>query len=138
MEDLYPEDSIDLLRSSGLDFKKHSFQGIETSDFAEMLISSGLVLMDNVTWITFHSAYDFGYLLAQLTAQKLPDSETEFLASLKIFFPNFYDIKYLILSTDNLRRPPVSGQQDEGEEDWIPASGGLRLPTHGPGLLQDL
>lgn len=102
MEDLYAEDSIDLLRSSGLDFEKHSFQGIETSDFAEMLISSGLVLMDNVTWITFHSAYDFGYLLAQLTAQKLPDSETEFLDSLKIFFPNLYDIKYLMLSTDNL------------------------------------
>lgn len=102
MEDLYAEDSIDLLQSSGLDFEKHSFQGIETSDFAEMLISSGLVLMDNVTWITFHSAYDFGYLLAQLTAQKLPDSETEFLESLKIFFPNLYDIKYLMMSTDNL------------------------------------
>ena len=141
MEDLYAEDSIDLLRSSGLDFEKHSFQGIETSDFAEMLISSGLVLMDNVTWITFHSAYDFGYLLAQvkiylssipflvvwcglflnleastyiflyiqLTAQKLPDSETEFLDSLKIYFPNLYDIKYLMLSTDNLMGGLQSG-----------------------------
>ena len=58
--------------------------------------------MDNVTWITFHSAYDFGYLLAQLTSQKLPDSETEFLSSLKIFFLNLYDIKYLIMNTDNL------------------------------------
>ena len=38
MEDLYAEDSIDLLQSSGLDFEKHSFQGIETSDFAEILI----------------------------------------------------------------------------------------------------
>ena len=102
MEDLYAEDSIDLLRSSGLDFEKHSFQGIEPCDFAECLLSSGLVLMDNVTWITFHSAYDFGYLLAQLTAMSLPDSETEFLDTLKIYFPNLYDIKYLMLSTDNL------------------------------------
>ena len=37
-----------------------------------------------------------------MTAQKLPDSETEFLESLKIFFPNLYDIKYLMMSTDNL------------------------------------
>jgi len=102
MEDLYAEDSIDLLRSSGLDFEKHSVQGVEPCDFAEMLLSSGLVLMDNVTWITFHSAYDFGYLLAQLTAISLPDSETEFLETLKIYFPNLYDIKYLMLSTDNL------------------------------------
>jgi len=102
MEDLYAEDSIDLLRSSGLDFEKHSVAGVEPCDFAEMLLSSGLVLMDNVTWITFHSAYDFGYLLAQLTAMSLPDSETEFLETLKIYFPNLYDIKYLMLSTDNL------------------------------------
>merc|ERR1719507_1285839 len=77
-EDLYAEDSIDLLRSSGL------------------------VLMDNVTWITFHSAYDFGYLLAQLTAASLPESEQEFLEDLKMYFPNLYDIKYLMTSTDNL------------------------------------
>ena len=40
--------------------------------------------------------------LAQLTAMSLPDSETEFLDTLKIYFPNLYDIKYLMLSTDNL------------------------------------
>ena len=101
-EDLYAEDSIDLLRSSGLDFEKHSTEGLEPGDFAEMLLSSGLVLMDNVTWITFHSAYDFGYLLAQLTASSLPESEHEFLEDLKMYFPNLYDIKYLMTSTDNL------------------------------------
>ena len=82
-EDMYAQESIDLLRNSGLDFQKHSTEGIETSDFAELFIrwilfpppilsfissycSSGLVLMENVTWMTFHSAYDFGYLLAQV------------------------------------------------------------------------
>jgi len=101
-EDLYAEDSIDLLQNSGLEFEKHSTLGIEPSQFAEMLLSSGLVLMDNVTWLTFHSAYDFGYLLSQLTCQSLPESESEFLETLKIYFPNLYDIKYLMLSTDNL------------------------------------
>ena len=46
----------------------------------------------------------------QLTAQKLPDSETEFLESLKIFFPNLYDIKYLMMSTDNLMGGLQSGE----------------------------
>ena len=32
------------------------------------MLSSGLVLSDNVTWLTFHSAYDFSYLLTQLTS----------------------------------------------------------------------
>jgi len=101
-EDLYAEDSIDLLQSSGLNFNHHSADGIDPADFSELLISSGLVLMDNVTWLTFHSAYDFGYLLSQLTGQKLPESESEFLETLKIYFPNIYDIKYLMMATDSL------------------------------------
>ena len=101
-EDLYAEDSIDLLVSSGIQFHMHSIEGIEPSAFAEMLLGSGLVLMDNITWLTFHSAYDFGYLLSQLTCQSLPDSETEFLETLRVYFPNMYDIKYLMASTESL------------------------------------
>jgi CCR4-NOT transcription complex subunit 7/8 len=101
-EDLYAEDSIDLLMSSGIQFHKHSTEGIEPAAFAEMLLVSGLVLMDNITWLTFHSAYDFGYLLSQLTCSSLPDSETEFLETLRLYFPNMYDIKYLMASTENL------------------------------------
>merc|ERR1712123_416171 len=114
-EDLYAEDSIDLLQNSGLEFEKHSTLGIEPSQFAEMLLSSGLVLMDNVTWLTFHSAYDFGYLLSQLTCQSLPESESEFLETLKIYFPNLYDIKYLMLSTDNL----MGGQHQAGSDSLL-------------------
>jgi len=101
-EDLYAEESIDLLMNSGIQFDQHTAEGVEPSDFAEMLLTSGLVLMENVTWLTFHSAYDFGYLLRQLTCQQLPESETEFLDTLRVYFPNMYDIKYLMASTDNL------------------------------------
>jgi len=101
-EDLYAEESIDLLMNSGLRFDRHSTDGVLPSEFAEMLLTSGLVLMDNVTWLTFHSAYDFGYLLRQLTCQQLPESETEFLENLRIYFPNMYDIKYLMTTTDSL------------------------------------
>jgi len=101
-EDLYAEESIDLLMNSGIQFDQHSCEGVEPADFAEMLLTSGLVLMENVTWLTFHSAYDFGYLLRQLTCQQLPESETEFLDTLRVYFPNMYDIKYLMASTENL------------------------------------
>jgi len=38
-------------------------------------MTSGLVLMDEVRWISFHSGYDFGYLLKVLTCAALPSDE---------------------------------------------------------------
>ena len=52
---MYAQDSIDLLSKSGIDFKKHDEQGIDVETFGELLISSGLVLLDNVKWVSFHS-----------------------------------------------------------------------------------
>ena len=52
---MYAQDSIDLLSKSGIDFKKHDEQGIDVEAFGELLISSGLVLLDNVKWVSFHS-----------------------------------------------------------------------------------
>lgn len=51
---MYAQDSIDLLVKSGLDFKKHEDFGIEPEDFGDLLTSSGLILLDNVKWVSFH------------------------------------------------------------------------------------
>lgn len=54
-EDMYAPDSIDLLKNSGIDFKRNEEDGINVDYFGELLITSGLVLFDNVRWISFHS-----------------------------------------------------------------------------------
>jgi CCR4-NOT transcription complex subunit 7/8 len=102
-EDMYAEDSVDLLQNSGIQFERHEREGIETVHFAEMLLVSGIVLIDNVKWLSFHSGYDFGYLLSILTNQNLPEGETEFFENLKLYFPNVYDLKYLMKSCKNLK-----------------------------------
>ena len=69
---MYSEESIDLLQRSGLDFACHAEKGIETEVFGELLMSSGLVLCDDIRWLSFHSAFDFAYLIKLLTNTSLP------------------------------------------------------------------
>ncbi len=58
------------------------------------------------------SGYDFGYLLKVLTNQLLPKEETKFFQLLNTFFPNVYDIKYLMKSCKNLK----GGLQDVADD----------------------
>lgn len=102
-EDMYSQESIDLLTNSGIQFKKHEEEGIDTTDFAVLLIGSGVVLCDNIYWLSFHSGYDFGYLLRLLTGANLPKKVNEFFETLKIWFPRVYDLKYLMKSTKDLK-----------------------------------
>ncbi|CAM8982678.1 unnamed protein product [Rhodiola kirilowii] len=95
--DKHAQDSIELLKRQGIDFEKNREHGIDSSRFAELMMSSGLVCNDSVTWVTFHSAYDFGYLVNILTRRELPDSMEEFLEVLKVLFgTRVYDLKHLI------------------------------------------
>ena len=59
--------------------------------------------MENVRWLSFHSGYDFGYLLKILTNQNLPTEESEFFELLRLYFPNVYDVKYLMKSCKSLK-----------------------------------
>ena len=52
--DTYAQDSIDMLsNSAGIDFSRSIDNGIDQTEFGELLITSGLVLLEEVTWITF-------------------------------------------------------------------------------------
>ncbi|XP_050431967.1 CCR4-NOT transcription complex subunit 7-like [Adelges cooleyi] len=102
-EDMYAQDSIELLTNSRIQFKKHEEFGIEPLVFAEYIITSGLVLIDNIKWMTFHSSFDFGYLVKVLTDEKLPQEESDFFDMFSLYFPCVYDIKYLMKSCKNLK-----------------------------------
>ncbi|CAM0901824.1 unnamed protein product [Alopecurus aequalis] len=97
-------DSIDLLAKHGLDFAAHRAHGVDARVFAAMLMSSGLVCAGNaVTWVTFSSGYDFGYLVKLLMGRKLPRTLPEFLALVRVFFgEEVYDMKHVMRSCPGL------------------------------------
>ena len=84
-EDMYAQDSIALLKQSGIDFKAHEERGIDVHRFGELLMVSGVVLSSKVKWVTFHSGYDFGYLVKLLTCRPLPATEAEFFHILGLY-----------------------------------------------------
>lgn len=93
--DLYARDSLELLQTAGIDFEHNNAFGVDIRVFSERLMTSGLVLNERVHWIGFATQYDVGYLVKALTCRPLPEKESEFFELVQIFFPNFYDIKYL-------------------------------------------
>lgn len=82
-----------MLLNAGLDFDKHRKDGIDPSLFCELLWTSGIMLNDEVDWVTFHSSYDFGYMTKVATGEPLPDTEHEFKILVDKLFPSRYDLK---------------------------------------------
>jgi CCR4-NOT transcription complex subunit 7/8 len=119
-EDLHASDSIALLRQAGIDFDRFARDGIEVIDFAHLFLASGLVMNDEVVWISYHGGYDFAYLLKMLSGLPNPPTSEEFFTSLKVYFPRFYDIKYLVSQVE----PRVTGGLSELAE-------GLGVPRLG-------
>jgi CCR4-NOT transcription complex subunit 7/8 len=102
-EDMYAQDSIDLLTNSGIDFEMLERDGIDVEEFGEYFTGSGIVLNPDVRWIAFHSGYDFGYLLKILTSSPIPNKEAEFFELLHLYFPTVSDIKYMMKNVDRLK-----------------------------------
>lgn len=132
-DDMYNQESIDFLRDAGLDLEAHEKNGIDPHDFGSSLVTSGLAFLDEARWISFHSGYDFGYLVKLMLCKQLPEDETEYRKLLSIFFPAIYDIKYMVktaqrsqLTNDNPLSPSAttilanlgqkSGLQDLADE----------------------
>ena len=95
-EDKYSEESINLLKTSGIDFENLKKNGIEMKDFAKELMNSSLVLNPDVKWISYQGSYDFAYLLNILYKDGFPSNEKEFIETLTLYFPNYYDVRMLV------------------------------------------
>lgn len=118
--DTYADDSIKLLAFSGIDFEKLKRTGIELNDFAEAFISSGLALNERITWIGFHSAYDFAYMMKICTDwMQMPDNFSEFQKLLLIFFPRIIDLKAMMSE----HKFPKSGLQELADLMRVPRIG---------------
>ncbi|KAL3729431.1 hypothetical protein ACJRO7_026532 [Eucalyptus globulus] len=74
--------------NSRINFKKNRDRGINAVRFGELLMSSGIVLNDNVHWV--------------LTCQTLPDTQAGFFKLIHMYFPTLYDIKHLMKFCDSL------------------------------------
>jgi CCR4-NOT transcription complex subunit 7/8 len=99
-KDKYSEESLNLLKSTGIDFDKLKKNGIDHKKFGKILKRTGLVLNPDVKWISFHGSYDFAYLLKILDKESLSSNENKFIYSLGIYFPHYYDIRVLIKDID--------------------------------------
>ena len=99
-KDKYSEESINLLKSNGIDFKKLKENGINHKTFAKELFNSALVLNPQVKWISYQGSYDFAYLLKLLRNENLPEEEKEYIDKLKVYFPEYYDVRMLIKEND--------------------------------------
>ena len=95
-EDMYNDQSITFLQEAGLDLKRFEAEGVSPITFGSRLLTSGLVLDPQVHWISFHSGYDFAYLVKLMNLNQLPEDESEYRRLMKIYFPSIYDIKFMI------------------------------------------
>ncbi|KAL2932650.1 putative CCR4-associated factor 1-like protein 9 [Bienertia sinuspersici] len=82
--DPHAADSVHLLTQQGIDFQRNKKEGVDSLTFAELIMSSGLLCNHSVSWVTFHSAYDFAYLIKILTRRPLPSSLLDFLAITRV------------------------------------------------------
>lgn len=95
--DLYNQDSIAMLCRQGIDFNRNFYHGVNSVRFAELMIASVLVFHKSIVWVTFSSAYDFGYLVKILTQNNLPNSLEGFLNMVEALFgKNVYDMKHMM------------------------------------------
>jgi CCR4-NOT transcription complex subunit 7/8 len=95
--DMFNEKSIETLQThAGINFDMLKRDGVDPKQFAAMLIPSGLVCFEEVSWIAFHGGYDFGYITKNVLNMALPSDEADFSQLMRKYFPSIFDVKWLM------------------------------------------
>ena len=94
--DMQTSESMKLLKEAGIDFDRFERDGIEMSDFVAQFFGSGLIMNDKVIWITFQAGYDIAYLVKLVSAQPLPKTDADYERVVSIYFPHYYDLRYIM------------------------------------------
>ncbi|KAL1320917.1 hypothetical protein HN51_065632 [Arachis hypogaea] len=97
-QDHHNPDAIQLLAEQGIDFAKIKEEGIPIGAFRRLFLRSRFMFSRlNLTWVTFHSSYDFGYMVKVLTGRKLPNDLDVFKVVVsELFGSSVYDMKHMI------------------------------------------
>lgn len=106
--DPHNPESIEFLKGKGFNFKLNREFGIRSTDFGQHVMRSRMLYTDSVTWVSFHGAYDFAYLVKIILRtnnrnRKLPENLNKFFTTLgNIFGHKVYDIKHVMQFCDGL------------------------------------
>lgn len=100
-------------------------------------MTSGLILNPNVTWVSYNSLFDYGYLMRIITNTPLPIAEptpenpstplySKFLSTLEFYLKRYFDLKAIINTKPETKKyqlkvlaqmskvPPLSPQNQSG------------------------
>lgn len=142
-KEMMSSESLELLQKSGINFQNHQINGIDPLEFAQLMIDSGLLLESSVTWITYHAAYDFGFLINILMNDSMPNNREDFEWWVHKFIPNFYDLNLICKVMQDYKQQQQQQQQRQyslaslAEELGIPRYS-VFMTTGGESLLTAL
>lgn len=91
--DLHSPASLNFLCEAGVDFARHSTEGISHEMFGERLAKSPLIRSLSCNWIVFSGFYDWGYILKLVSGKPLPDWIGEFDFALTELCPRRFDLR---------------------------------------------
>lgn len=138
-KEMVSAESLELLKKSGINFEKHQNIGIDPFDFAQLMIDSGLLLSKEITWLSYHAAYDFGFLVNMLMSKAMPNNKEEYVWWVENFMPNFYDLNLINKFTASTKQHNPQQQAQYSLESMADELGIPRFPlfttTGGQSLL---
>lgn len=91
----------ELLKKAGINFDILHFKGIRHVDFSYYFLTSGILMNPKVTWVAFHSNYDFAYLFHLIVGGALPARYEDFETAVFKMFPTIYDLKWIMRKSTN-------------------------------------